>query len=181
MKKLILLLLFIPLVSFGQDNVTVVGVKTETKIVNERELVLSEASTKVRVPLTADLSNYTDILIIKAVFINTNHKYQPPVWTTKVKEVSNKKTFQEIEDVLSISLFQVKNPYKVKSKRANKEPDFLKTIKNPSYLYLYYSESFGRGDDINGIIVLRDVNNKVLYAANHINIGINEVLSPIMF
>ena len=183
MKKLILLLLFIPILSLGQDQTTIVGVKSTTKIVNERELVLSEASTNVRVPLTADLSNYTEILIVKGVLMNKEFKYNS--WAELgggvVNPISNKKTYNEIQDVLSMSLFEVKNPHEVKPSRARKEPEFLKTIKGPTYLYLYYSESSGRGDDINTIVVLRDFNNKVLYAANHINVGIDEALSPIMF
>ena len=65
MKKLILLLLFIPLVSFGQDDVTVVAVKSETKINTniENELVLSDEKTTIKTPFTTDLSNYTHLLI----------------------------------------------------------------------------------------------------------------------
>ena len=65
MKKLILLLLFIPLVSIGQDDVTVVAVKSETKINTniENELVLSDEKTTIKTPLTADLSNYTHLLV----------------------------------------------------------------------------------------------------------------------
>ena len=98
MKKLILLLLFIPLVSIGQDQTTIVGVKSTTKIVNERELVLSEASTNVRVPLTADLSNYTEILIVKGVLMNKEFKYNS--WAELgggvVNPISNKKTYETL-------------------------------------------------------------------------------------
>ena len=42
MKKLIILLLFIPLVSFGQDEVTVVQSKTSVSTNVENDLVLSD-------------------------------------------------------------------------------------------------------------------------------------------
>jgi hypothetical protein len=182
MKKLLLLLLFIPLVSFGQTDQWG-ETKVETNVNNvtrvARPLVLSDASTTVRVTL-ADLSSYTDILIVKAVLMNKDSKYNNLCFSCD-RAISNKKTYKEIQDVLSMSLFEVKNPHEVKSSRARKEPEFLKTIKETAYLYLYYSESSGRGDDINTIVIVRDFNNKILYAANHINVGIDEALSPIMF
>jgi len=189
MKKLILLLLFIPLVSIGQittqqEQTTDVVVKSNTSVNSftkvERELVLSDASIDVRVPL-ADLSSYTDILIVKAVLMNKNYRYDSVFEFHGIKPKSNKKTYKEIENILSMSLFEVKNPFEEKPKKAKKEPDFLKTVKEPTYLYLYFSESSGRGDDTNSTIIIRDYNNKVLYAANHINVGIEEALSPIMF
>ena len=61
MKKLLLLLLFIPLVSFGQDEVTVIQSKTNISSSTnvENELVLSDEKTTIKTPFTADLSNYT--------------------------------------------------------------------------------------------------------------------------
>ena len=66
MKKLVLVLLLIPLVSFGQDEVTVF--KDETSFSSstniENELVLSDEKTTIKTPLTADLSNYTHLLLV---------------------------------------------------------------------------------------------------------------------
>ena len=61
MKKLVLVLLLIPLVSFGQDEVTVIQSKTSISSSTnvENELVLSDEKTTIKTPLTADLSNYT--------------------------------------------------------------------------------------------------------------------------
>ena len=145
MKKLILLLLIIPILSFGQtkdcglgllidglpkcNEGTNVSVKQSTKIVNERELVLSEASTNVRVPLTTDLNNYTHILII-------NHAIKEPMCFIKDYYENCKERAKKIEEILSMSIFEIKNPYKVDKKRSRKEPTFLRTIKNDSYLYL---------------------------------------------
>ena len=60
MKNLLLLLLFIPLVSFGQDKLIIqskTNVSSSTNI--ENELVLSDEKTTIKTPLTADLSNYS--------------------------------------------------------------------------------------------------------------------------
>ena len=52
--------------SFGQEDITVVQSKTSvsnsTNI--ENELVLSETNYTIKTPLTADLSNYTHILLV---------------------------------------------------------------------------------------------------------------------
>ena len=66
MKKLVLVLLLIPLVSFGQDEVTVIQSKTNISSSTnvENELVLSEKSVNVKVPFSADLSKYTHILLV---------------------------------------------------------------------------------------------------------------------
>ena len=83
MKKLLFLLVFIPLISFSQvkpinpglystypdkPNVTKVNTRVNatatTNFTKENELVLSEEKTNVKTPLTADLSNYTDILLV---------------------------------------------------------------------------------------------------------------------
>ena len=66
MKKLLLLLLFIPLVSFGQDEVTVIQSKTNISSSTnvENELVLSEKSINIKTPFTADLSKYTHFTLM---------------------------------------------------------------------------------------------------------------------
>ena len=77
MKKLILLLLFIPLVSFGQDEVTVVQSKTSVSTNVENDLVLSDEKTTIKTPLTADLSNYAHLLLVKvSVASNKGSGYQ---------------------------------------------------------------------------------------------------------
>ncbi len=77
MKKLIILLLFIPLVSFGQDEVTVVQSKTSVSTNVENDLVLSDEKTTIKTPLTADLSNYAHLLLVKvSVASNKGSGYQ---------------------------------------------------------------------------------------------------------
>ena len=166
MKKLILLLLFIPLVSLGQEEVTVVQSKTNISSSTnvENELVLSEKSINIKTPLTADLSKFTKILLID------------------VREIYRQRQFSyaDVKEVLSLTVFEVMNPYKVDKKRFKKDYSFLKTIKNESYLYLSFIEFAGRGDDKNSTLIIRDWKNKIIYNATHINLGLNEVFAPLI-
>ena len=176
MKKLILLLLFIPLVGLGQYQTTVVGVKSSTKVTSsvnvERDLVLSEASTNIRVPLTVDLSDYTQIALVNIELLSygVNGGIANPF---KLK----KSSYEIVSEALSFSLLEVKNPYIENKRLAKKDPSFLKNIKDAKTVYLSFRQQKGRGDDSNITLTLRDSKNKLLYSANSINVGINESLS----
>ena len=175
MKKFIVLLMFIPLVSFGQDQTTIVGVESTTKIVNERELVLSEKQIDVKTPITVDLNDYTHILIVKGL------TRKPVSKAINKYFYMNKSSLSTIESTLSSSIFEILNPYTYDKKKYKKEgKNYLKTVKDESYLYLYITESTGKGDDINCSIILRDWKNKMIYSASHINYGLDEALSPII-
>ena len=175
MKKLLLLLLFIPLMSFGQDNVTVVQSKTSvsSKTNIENELVLSDEKTSIKTFLTADLGEYTHILIVDSA-LHIDRGELRGLFRMYDDQV------EELQNILSLTVFEIMNPYEVNKKRAKKEPNFLKTIKNESYLYLYVRQGKGRGDDINTSIVVRDWKNKQIYNATHINTGLNEILAPLI-
>ena len=173
MKKLILLLLFIPLVSIGQEEVTVIQSKTNISSSTnvENELVLSDEKTTIKTPLTADLSNYTHVLIVNSTL----------AWGTWGNRFSmNREVTKKLENLLSLTVFEIMNPYEVNKKRAKKEPNFLRTIKNESYLYLYVKQGKGRGDDVNTTFIIRDWKNKQIYNATHINTGLNEILAPLI-
>jgi hypothetical protein len=164
MKKLVLILLFIPLVSFGQEEVTVIQSKTSVSTNIENDLVLSEKSINVKVPFSADLSKYTTILLIDVSRFWNRDEFN----------------YSSISDVLSLTVFEIKNPYDIDKKRFKKEPNFLKTIKKDSYLYLSYKEFTGRGDDKNSTLIIRDWKNKIIYNATHINTGLNEIFAPLI-
>ena len=168
MKKLLLLLLFIPLVSFGQDEVTVIQSKTNISSSTnvENELVLSEKSVNVKVPFSADLSKYTHILLVDNL---------PYSWNS-----ANRDSYGFLKRLLSLSVFEVMNPYEVDKKRFKKEPNFLKTIKNESYLYLSVIGERGRGDDANLTVIIRDWKNKFIYNATYINYGFSEAFAPLI-
>ena len=182
MKKLLLILLFIPLVSFGQDDVTVVAVKSETKINTniENELVLSDEKTTIKTPLTADLGNYTHLLIVNYTYKGEYKTGYEGTIINNIVFTSSKRGNESLKQTLSLSVFEIMNPFEVDKKRAKKEPNFLKTIKNESYLYLYIRQGKGRGDDVNTTIIVRDWKNKQIYSATHINTGLNEILAPLI-
>ena len=158
MKKLLTLLFIIPLFSIGQNQGTYISSRT----VEENELVLSEKSSVIKTPLTADLSNYTHLLIVHAEDSGAWHLYAL------------------VENLLSLTAFEIMNPKKVDKKRFRKDAKFLKTMKNESYLYLYVVTVGGRGDDQNTSFIIRDWKNKIIYNATHINTGLNEVLAPLI-
>ena len=160
MKKLILLL-FIPLVSFGQNQKTYV----KSVSVDENELALSEQSSNIKTPLNADLSNYTHLLLVKVDLL---------------EGFSSIGDYNKIESILNLSAFEIMNPWNVDKSKFRKNETFLKTRKNESYLYLYIVEVEGKGDDVNTSIVVRDWRNKIIYNASHINTGLNEILAPLI-
>ncbi len=88
--------------------------------------------------------------------------------------------FTKTEEYLGLSAFTIMNPFKVDKKRFKKDSNFLKTIKNESYLYLYLKQGKGKGDDINTTFIVRDWKNKQIYNATHINTGLNEILAPLI-
>tara|TARA_B110000240_G_C13223521_1_gene335721 strand:+ start:52 stop:597 length:546 start_codon:yes stop_codon:yes gene_type:complete len=179
MKNVLLLLMFVPLMSFGQDNLTVVGVKSQTKISTniENELVLSETSTNIKVPISVDLNNFTHILIIDYVY---EHKWTNSYGPQRKFRSTSRYGNAKLEEALSYSSFTVLNPFEVKKSKAKKDPSYLKTLKDEKYLYLYVREGSGRGDDLNTTIIVRNSNNDKVYSATHINTGLNEVLAPLI-
>ena len=185
MKKLLLLLLFIPLMTFGQEDITVVQSKTsisnETNI--ENELVLSSEKTTIKTPLAADLSNYTHLALVKVnmhyTFTTSLNTYNRFSENGHYKD-SNRIGYEPVEMLLSLSVLEIINPYEFDRRRFKKDRNYLKEIKKETYLYLYLTQNVGRGDDINTSIVVRDWKNKLIYSATHINTGLNEVLAPLI-
>ena len=183
-----------PIICFGQNtqtqvNATQVNTSTKVNVVNERDLVLSEKSTKVFTEFPDDMSIYTDILIIDA----TLHK---PAWIdpaisspslnfyrpeTQVPETFNMRwnSADKIQNILSGTVFNIQNPRLINKKAAKKNLKFLQEIKNESYLYLYVRQSKGKGDDINTSFMLRDYNRKLIYRATGVNVSLDEILEPL--
>ena len=178
MKKLIILLLFIPLVSFGQDKLIIqskTNISSKTTI--ENELVLSDEKTTIKTPLTADLSVYTHILLVDVNIISGAGGQSGLI---KLHWGRNLHGYQPIKQLLKLSFFETINPFEFDKKRFKKNNNYLKTIKKESYLYLYLAQSKGRGDDINTTFIIRDWKKKQIYNATHINTGLNEILAPLI-
>ena len=182
MKKLLLLLLFIPLVSFGQDKLIIqskTNVSTSTNI--ENELVLSDLKTTIKTPLTADLSVYTHILLVDVNMLTPGGVLSKTIPRGKIgHNWVNVYGYQPVQQLLSLSFFEIINPYEFDKRKFKKNHNYLKTIKKESYLYLYLIQSKGRGDDINTTFIVRDWKNKQIYNATHINTGLNEILAPLI-
>ena len=170
--RYLILLLFIPFVSYGQNQTTVVGVKTTTQIVNEREIVLSEPSTNIRVPLTADLGNYTQIALVNVELVpwNQHGGLANPI---RIKRHS----YELVAEALSFSSFEVLNPIEVDKKKWKKDNAFLNKIKNEDCLYLSLRQQEGRGDDMNISVNVRNSKNKTIYSSTSVNVGLNETLA----
>ena len=200
MKKLILLLLFIPLVSFGQcecidgydcnTNPCTSGstsVTVETKVNNvtkvARPLVLSDEKTEVKVPITVDLYNYTHLVLVSVSTIRTGGvaNNQFGAFGIKGKKNKPKYAYDLYYESLLNSPLTIVNPFIVDKKRAKKNPRFLKDVKKPSYLYFYFRRQMGSGnDDITTSVIVRDHKNKVVYSVMHTNTGIPEILDPLI-
>ena len=89
-----------------------------------------------------------------------------------------KRCYNLIAKDLSFSPLQVINPTEYDKKKFKKNNSFLRTIKNPDWLYVTYRKSIQGVDDIRSLIV-RGSNNKILYNISTVNIAIAEVLSPL--
>ena len=182
MKKIIILLLFIPLVSFGQDKLIIqskTNVSSSTNI--ENELVLSDLKTTIKTPLTADLSVYTHILLVDVNKLTPSGVFSGSFEGKPFGAgVANKYGYQPVQTLLKLSFFEIINPFEFNKRKFKKNHNYLKTIKEESYLYLYLNQSRGRGDDLNTTIIVRDWKNKQIYNATHINTGLNEILAPLI-
>ena len=77
---------------------------------------------------------------------------------------------------LANSPLTVINPREYNKKKFRKNMRFLRDIKNPSWLYFYYSKSIQGVDDIRSLVI-RDSKNKIIYNVLARNIPSVELLS----
>ena len=149
-----------------QAQVQATSVNVSSTTIQQRELVLSEPSTIVNVPLQVDLNNYEKLLLvdIKSIGLSTE-KY----------------LYNLYEERLLSSPLKIVNPVKFDKKKFKKNRMFLRDIKDPKSLYFYYVRSQGSAgnDDIITTVIIRDYQNKVIYSVTHKNMGFNEILLPI--
>lgn len=158
--------------SFGQQQATATQVVVESTTINERELVLSNESTSIKVPLTTDLNNYTHLALVSIYSLSSRNDRN---WTDR------KELYDLYEDRLITSPLTIVNPFKLNKNQAKKNHMFLKNIKKPEYLYFYYNRGQNSGnDDISTTLVVRDYKNKIIYSAVHKNTPIEEILFPLI-
>ena len=154
----------------GQAQSTKVNVSSKTIV--ERDLVLSDAVSNILTPLSVNLNNYTDILIVKANLRgSTCQGLTNPTWF-----YDNKMSFSYIDELLMMSSLNVQNPYLINKKNARKNNTFLRDVKNAEYLYLYISESKGKGDDVNLQVIVKNHKNKTVYKSSNTNLSLTDAI-----
>ena len=188
MKKLLLLLLIVPMISFGQTqdiNVNVTKTPSAVESFNEavkagaasdaaraemekaraaRANAMSEPFSKIITPVTVDFYDYTHIALVGATC------------TMRSKDKYFKDCYNNISNSFKLSPLTVINPVDYNYKMFKKNPAFLRTIKNSKWVYVTYRKSIQGVDDIRSLTI-RNSQNKVLYKIEALNIPMNEVIS----
>jgi hypothetical protein len=180
MKKLLFILFICPFASYGQQaqaqaqaQAQSTQVTVESTTVNEvdknvgyaalasaaaaKAAAMSESLSDVITPLTVDLYDYTHIALVNV-------------------RCSDAQCYNIVAKLLSLSPLTVINPRKYDKKKYRKDKGYLRTIKNPQWLYVNYIKSIQGVDDIRNLTI-RDSENKVLYKIKTRNIPANDVCS----
>ena len=173
MKKLLTLIavLFISAPAYAQETINV-NVKKEqsySEAANEAATAraataaaMSDANKTIIVPLSVDFNDYTHIAIVDV--LNSAGR-------------RGKSGFNNVYKALISSPLTILNP--VSDKNKFKENSFyLRNTKNPKWLYLYYTAS-RIGVDLTVSIILRNIENGIVYSASSINIPFREVLNQV--
>ena len=168
MKKLLLILLLLPLVSFGQQAQ---AQSTKVQVVNAVDYniglaavadAMSDASTTIKVPLSINLKDYTHMAIVDV---------------TGPTGKRGKAYFKAAYRGLLSSPLTIINPTSNKKKfKANSF--YLRDTKNPKWLYLYLTGS-RIGVDSSITAIIRDYENNMVYSATTLNVGFYEVMTNI--
>ena len=191
MKKLILLLLIVPVISFGQVQVQNNYSTQATDFIRQnsqnaiskmyimmenqhnlgqdgaaRANLMAPAGQEIKIPLTIDLNNYTTIALVGVTYVHPSGK-----------KSSNRGTYRNFEQLLLKSPFTILNPATYDKKKFRKNSRFLRDIKNDDWLYLYFRLSDEGVNSIKSIIV-RNSQNRVMYNASTTNVTLEETLSP---
>ena len=169
MKKLLFILFVFPLASYGQQaQATKVTVKSTTVNpvdynvgIAARAAAMNESSTEVITPLTVDFYDYTHIALVAATCSGGG---------------KDKDCYNVISDMFKFSPLTIINPRDYNKKRFKKNPAYLRTVKNPKWVYVSYSKSIQGVDDIRSLTI-RDSQNKVLYKVKTRNVSSKEVVS----
>jgi len=119
---------------------------------------MSPSKTETIVPLKVNLKNYTHIAIVGADY---------------------KSLYKSIQKELIDSPLTAINPKEYDKKKFRKDRRFLKSIKNPKWVYLYYKKIIQGYDEIRTVIV-RDSQNNIIYHSKTTNISFSENLSPLV-
>ena len=130
---------------------------------------MSDIGAEILVDLTVNLNNYTHIALVSVVNAYENGT-----------KVSGQADYKNFGNLLINSPLTLINPYEYDKKIFKKNKRFLKDIKNPSWLYVYYETSMV-GVDAHRIFVVKNYNNKIIYRGKYINTPKADVVSPFVY
>ena len=71
------------------------------------------------------------------------------------------------------------NPREYDKKKFKKSSRFLRDIKNPKWLYLYYTKSIQGVDEFRKVVI-RGSDNRIIYNVTTRNVNADETLSPLI-
>ena len=179
MKKLLALIaiLFITAPAYAQETINVNvkkddsysdAVKAGAAATTARAALataMAEPSIKIKVPIDVDFNNYTHIALVGVDYFTV-------MWGIK----NTKAAYTNVKELLSFSPLEIINPAEEDKKKFKKNKMFLRSIKDPNWLYVYYKDSFQSVDKVTSLVI-RDSKNKILYSATHTNFSGTEVMS----
>lgn len=131
---------------------------------------MTDSSIETIVPLEVDLNNYDKIALVGITY----------AYLSSGAKSSTKSDYKNFKQLFSNSMFQVLNPYEVDKKRARKNNRFLREIKDPKTLYMYYETSVV-GVNLHRMLIVRDFENKIIYRAKVVNIDKAELVAPFVY
>ena len=171
--------------SYAQNEDAVIKVKTEKSIgeviadgqkaraaretaAAARAAAMSEGSSYIKTPLTVDLYNYEAIAIVDATLAYPSGA-----------QVANKSSYNMMSESFSNSPLTIINPTKYDKKKFRKNKKFLRDVKNPKWLYVYYKKSIQGVDEIRSLVV-RNHQNRIIYNITTTNISSDETISALV-
>ena len=156
----------IPTYNSPSETESVVSTKVSVVNEDERELVLSEKEINILIELPSNIDQYNTIYIVDAYLWNdTYNNSSYAKWTAGY-----------LKKILISSSLEVIEPVSYDKQGWKKDPYFLRNIKNDKGIYLYLNQTKGRGDDVNSTLILRNSQKEILFKANFVNAGMNEIL-----
>lgn len=130
---------------------------------------MTDSSIETIVPLEVDLNNYDKIALVGITYAFTNGD-----------KVSGKSQYKNFKQLFANSMLQVLDPYEVDKRKAKKDNRFLRGVKDPKTLYMYYETSMV-GVNAHRMLIVRDFENKIIYRAKVVNIDKAELVAPFVY
>ena len=126
---------------------------------------MDNAAMNITTPISVDLNSYSHLALVSVKYAGGS---------------ISKSNYKDMANDLIDSPFEVINPFIYDKEMAKKDKRFLRTIKNPNWLYYYYERSTIGYNQIRRVVV-RDYNNKIIYNATGTNVPASKVYEPLVF